>query len=229
MAANIFILVGCGFMAWLLYRFKFSKAGSGAEVRKLLPFFFVLGGFLAFNALLALMGRDTLNLTVNMTPVTLVAVLGDTETDDRVLLDGAISAHNPNSYGEYVAYIDDTHRWSPSDELLIGLDDGTVGISNDTYAARNWPIDARSCLYLKANDPVIIVGTLERSVFLLGEQKGQQHLSIHADIVYAGEHADFVACAKQRLLLPTGMLAANVVAAVVVVVVPVVFWLKRHK
>jgi len=228
MAANVFILVFCGFMAWLLYRFKLSKTGSKAEVRKLFPFFFVLGGFFAFNALFAVMGWGGLNLAINMTPVTLAAVLGDTETGDEVILDGVVSAQNPSSYGEYAAYIDDVRLRSPS-ELLIDLDDGTVAVSNDTYAARNWPSDAGLFAYLKANDPVSIVGKVERSIFLLGEKKGQEHLSIYADIVYAGEHADFVARAKQRLLLPTGMLAANVIAAIVVVVVPVVFWLKRHK
>ena len=125
-----------------------------------------------------------------------------------------------------MAYIDDQHLWSPS-ELLIDLEDGVVAISNDTYAARNWPRDARSFPYLKANDSVIILGMVERNVSMFGPHKGQQHLSIYAEIVYAGEHKGFVARAKQRILLPTGMLAANVIAAIVVVVVPVAFWLRR--
>ncbi len=228
MGANVFVLLFCGLMAWLLYRFKLSKAGSRTEVRKLFPFFFVFGGFFVLNALFAVMGRGGLNLALKMTPVTLLAVLEDTESGDGVILDGMVSANNPSSYGEYVAYIDDKHLWSPS-ELLIDLEDGVVAISNDTYTARNWPRDAGSFLYLKANDPVIILGKVERSVPLLGTDNGQQHLSIHAEIIYAGEHADFVARAKQRMILPTVMLAANVIAAVVVVVVPVVFWLRSNK
>ena len=228
MGANVFVLVFCGLMAWLLYRFKLSKAGSRAEVQKLLPFFFVLGVFFAFNALLAFMGRGGLKLTLKMTPVTFLAALEDTRTSTDVILDGVVSAENPTSYGEYVAYIDDTALWSPA-ELLIDLEDGIVAISNDTYAARNWPVGERSFSYLKANAPVIVLGRVERSVSLSGKDKGQQHLSIYADMIYAGEHADFIARAKQRILLPTGMLAANLIAALVVVVVPVVFWLKRNK
>jgi hypothetical protein len=227
MAANTFILVFCGFMAWLLYRFKLSKAVSRTEVQKLLPFFFVLGVFFLFNALFAFMGQGGLELAIKMEPVTLLPVLEDTESGDGVILDGVVSANNSSSYREeYVVYIDDTHLWSPS-ELLIELEDGTVAISNDTYARRNWFRDGRS--YLKANDPVIIVGKVERSVSLLGENKGETHLSIHADLIYVGEHADFVAHAKQRILFPTGMLAANLIGAVVVIVVPMVFWLKRDK
>jgi hypothetical protein len=180
------------------------------------------------NALFAFMGRSGLNLAIKMTPVTLLAALEDTETGDGVILDGVVSANNPIRYWDYVAYIDDKHLWSPS-ELLIELEDGVVAISNDTYAARNWPRDARSFLYLKANNPVIIIGKVERSVNLLGADNGQKHLSIHADIIYAGEHADFVARAKQKMILPTVMLAANVIAAVVVVAVPVAFWLRSNK
>jgi len=139
-----------------------------------------------------------------------------------------VSAKNSGQTGDYVAYISDERLYFP-DELLIELDDDIVAVSNDTYAARNWPVDGRSFSYLKASEPVIVVGHVERSIQLLGADKGQQHLSIRADIVYAGDHADFVARAKQRILLPTIMLAANIIAMVVVVVVPVIFWLKSPK
>lgn len=226
MAANIVILAFCSVMTWLLYRFKLAKAGSRAEVRKLLPFFLVLGVFLAFNALLAFMGRGGLNLAVTMTPITLRANLEDIATGDGVMLDGVVSAQNPTNSGESVAYIDDVRLWSPS-ELLIELDDGVVTISNDTYAARNWPRDSRSFPHLKRNDPVIVLGTVERSVTISGSNKGQEHLSLQAQIVYAGDHAGFVARAKRQILLPTGLFAVNVLATVVVVAVPLGFWLRR--
>jgi hypothetical protein len=223
MPANVAIFVFCALITWLLVRFRLREAASVADVRKVLPFFVALALFLLFNAWLAFVGRRSLVEAANAVPLTTLRALETIETGNGIILDGEVSAQNQATYWDYVAYIDEQHLYSPPD-LLIRLADGDVAVSNDDYSARNWPAGTGSYPYLAAGHRVIVVGTLERAVYLTGPDKGQESLSVHAEIVYAGSRADFARQAERRVILPTLMLALNLSGALVILGLPAASW-----
>lgn len=206
-------------MAWLLYRFRLKKAVSASEVRKLFPFFLVLVLFLLFNALLAWQGGMALVSAVDTPPVTTTAALKAIKTGGPVILDGEVSDQNSIVYKNFVAYFDDEQFNSPS-ELVITLSDGTAVISNNDYQARNWPF-SDFYTHLARGTRVIVVGQLERGIAFAGPNKGKELISLHADMIFAGSHQDFVSRAKRKIFFPVVLLLLNLAAAVLMIILPV--------
>lgn len=220
MITNIFVLLFCGLMAWLLYRFRLKKAVSASEVRKLFPFFLVLVLFLLFNALLAWQGGMALVSAVDTPPVTTTAALKAIKTGGPVILDGEVSDQNSIVYKNFVAYFDDEQFYSPL-ELSIALSDGTAVIGNNDYEARNWPFENDFYAHLSVGTRVIVLGELERGVVIAGPNKGKEIVSVHARMIFAGTHKDFVSRAKKKIFLPVVLLLFNLSAVVLMVTLPV--------
>jgi hypothetical protein len=228
MPGNLIAFLLCCLLAWLLYHFRLRQAASRAEIRKLLPVYLVLAAFLAFNALLAWQGRAALQQAIQETPILTRRGLENAGPGAQIILDGTVSPENQALYWEYIAYIDDQRLYSPP-ELLIDLRDGVIAITNDDYAPRNWPLGTGYYPHLAAGERVIVVGTVERSVYLAGPNRGQESLSLHAEVVWAGSHADFGERARQRMVLPTVMWAANVAAITALAALCIAFWLTSSR
>ena len=67
-------------------------------------------------------------------PITSMAELAGKKSEEAILLIGEVSDHNDTVYGDYIAYLDDQHLWTPI-ELWIDLQDGRIAITNTTYQA----------------------------------------------------------------------------------------------
>lgn len=228
MPGNLVAFLLCCLLAWLLYHFRFRKAASPAEIRKLLPVYPVLAAFLAFNASLAWQGRAALRQASEATPIISRERLEETDSGVEIILDGTVSPENRALYWESIAYIDDQHLYSPS-ELLIDLRDGVAAITNEDYAPRNWPLGTGHYPHLAAGERVIVVGTVERSVYWAGPNKGQESVSLRAEVIWAGSYISFVERARRRMILPTAMWAANLAAVAILVALSVVFWLTSSR
>jgi len=217
MAATLIILAFCIAMAWLLYRFPLSKAKEPADYRKLLLFSAMIVLFLLFNTLLALAGYGGLGLAATVAPVTSMQGLSDANAENGMILVGQVSTDNIGIYGDYVAYHDESHLWSP-DELWIDLEDEPIAITNDTYQATGWPVDAMQYSYLQAGQPVVVVGYLDHSTNLVS---GDEILSVRADTLYAGSLEDFRSRAQIKRILAAVLVAANVAVLIAVLALPV--------
>jgi hypothetical protein len=232
MAANIFVFLFCCLLVGLLYGFPLRRAATRAQVGKLALAFASIGIFFLANALFAYGGRRALLTAIHTPPILSMAVLEDVETGAPVILDGLVSPEHPIRSENYVTYIecddDACARYGPS-ELLIALDGGDAVISNDDFEDRAWPASADGVRFLASGDPVIVLGTTERGVVILGPEKGKETFSIRADIVYAGSHEDSVARARRNTVFPIVMLVANLIAVVAVVLLPWASWYLRSK
>jgi hypothetical protein len=225
MPGNLIALLLSSLLGWLLYQFRLRKAASPAEIRRLGPFYLVLACFLVFNAFLAWQGRAALVEAIRQgqAPLRTWKGLEDARTGAGIVLRGTVSAENEPLYWEYVAYVDGGHLYSPQ-ELLLELRDGVVAITNDDYAPRNWPLGTGSYPHLVAGDSIVVVGTVERGVYMAGPARGQETTSVHAEIVWAGSDAAFVERAQQRIIFPTVLWAANLAVAAMLVALPVASW-----
>ena len=212
-------------MGWLLYRFRLRKAVSASEIRKLFPFFLALVLFLLFNALLAWQGGMALVRAADTPPVTTEAALHAIETGGPVILDGKVSSQNSIIYSNFVAYFDGEHFYAPL-ELLIDLSDGTALISNKDYKTRNWPRRNRYYPHLAAGMRVIVPGEVERGTLMAGPDKGKEVISVHAEMIFAGTHNDFVSRAKKKILFPAILVLCNLLAAVSMVFMPAGYLLR---
>jgi len=232
MAANSFVFLFSCILVGLLYHFRLRRATTKAEISKLALVSSFIGIFFLANALFAYLGRSALQMAIEMRPVVSIEDLQDVETGAPVVLDGIVAPENAVSTANYVTYIecDDASctRYVPS-RLLIALDGGDAVISNDDFEERAWPVSADGIRFLAPNQPVIVVGTMERGVVLFGPDKGKQTSSLHAEILYAGSREDFVARARGKMIFPSVMLIANLVAFVAAVVLPWVSWHLRSK
>ena len=231
MAANIFVFLFCCLLGGLLYHFPLRRAATQSEVGKLALAFAFIGIFFLVNAFFAYQGRRALLMAIHTPPILAMEVLEDVETGAPVILDGIVSEENPIRTENYVAHIecdeDTCTRYVPSG-LLLALDGGDAVISNDDFKDRQWP-SSDDVLFLAPAEPVIVVGTTERGVIIFGPDTGKGTLSIHADMVYAGSHEDFVARARRNMVFPLVMLIANLVAVVAVVLLPWASWYLRPK
>ncbi len=225
MLANLFLLLGCGLFAWLLARFPLKNAKVPADYRKLLPFFFALLGFLLFNALLAWQGVRSLSATLADPPVSTLAALAGAKSGNGIVLSGVVSAQNDTMTGDYVAYVDEQHLWSPM-ELWLDLNDGRLAVSNDTYRATHWPVDAMGYAYLRAGQPVIVVGAVENYLALTSGATSQE---IRAEIVYAGSYEAFANRSRASLIPATVMLLANIFVLLLILLLPLRDCLKGLK
>ncbi len=216
MVLNIVLIAFCLSIAWLLYRYPLHHAKTPEEYRRLFPFFCALVGFVLFNALLAYFGVSGLWIAASSTPLTHPREFKDKVSGDGVLLVGQVSQQNPALHDDYVAYLDESHLWTPK-PLWIDLQTGGVAITNDNYQATGWPVDARQFSYLRPGQAVVVVGYLEDTV---GLSDGAHSQTLRADTVYAGSHADFVARARVRLALAGVILAVNLIVAALIVIVP---------
>lgn len=230
MAANVFVFVfGC-LLGGLLYYFRLRRAATRAEVGKLALAFAFIGVFFLVNALFAQAGRSSLLMAADMLPVLSIEDLDKVDTGAPIILDGIVSLENPTPVENYVTYIDcddaGCTRYVPS-SLLIGLDGGDAVISNDDFEERAWPYASDGVLFLAPGQPVIVVGTLERGVVMLGANKGTETTSIRAEIVYAGSHEDFVARARGRVIFPSILVMINLVAVMVALILPWASWYLR--
>ena len=228
MAANIFILLFCGTMAWLIFHFQLRRSPSPIQIRRAIPFCLVLSLFLLFNALLAHVGRAGLAHIIHSAPVTTQGALEDDPKDNSVLLVGKISPENGHLYRNYVAYVDDTHLWSPT-ELLIELKDGVAIVDNDNYETRNWTYDTFRYLHLAANDPVVVIGHIQKGTYMLGSKKGKTSTTIQAEIIYAGSLEEVVDRAKSRITIPTVLVTVNLTASGVIILLPLFCWIFTKK
>jgi hypothetical protein len=232
MAASVFIFAFACLLAWLLYRFPLRRATTRAEVGKLALVFAFVGLFFLANALLAYQGRLSLLAAVNTSPISTGQAWAEAENGAGVVLAGLVSAENPLRAGGYVAAIecDDgaCTRDAPTG-LLVALDGGEAVIGNDDFEARAWPTGAGDALFLAAGQPVVVVGTVERGVILLGPDRGKGTLSIRAEVVFAGSHQAFVARARRSLILPGVMIVVNLLAVAAVVLLPWVGWQRRAR
>lgn len=216
MLTNLVLLLFCALLAWLLARFPLKNATTPADYRKLLPFFIALPGFLLFNALLAFQGVRSLSATLAAPPVSTLAALAGAKSGDGIMLGGVVSAQNDTLAGDYVAYVDEGHLWSPM-ELWLDLEDGRLAISNDTYQAVSWPVDAMRYSYLQAGQPVIVVGRAENWVGLVDGGASQ---TIRAEMVYAGTYDAFAARARLQRIPAVGLLLANLLAILLILLLP---------
>jgi hypothetical protein len=224
MISNLALIVFCSFIAWLLYRFPLKKAKTPTDYQKLFPFFCALIGLVLFNGLLAYLGLGGLSIANSSTPVLDLKSLDGKKSGDGVILVGIVSDKNATIYGDYIAYLDD-HLWSPM-ELWLDLNGGSIAVTNDTYQATNWPVDAMGYSYLQAKQPVTVVGFVENNLGLINGNKSQ---TIRADIVYAGVYDDFTARARDKLILARAMVLANAFVVLLIVVLPLRDCLKGMK
>ena len=216
MLTSLFLLLFCGLLAWLLTRFPLKNAQTPADYRKLLPFFYALLGFLLFNALLAFQGVRSLSATLNNPPVSTLSALSGARSGDGIMLSAVVSAQNEAMLGDYLAYVDEQNLWSPM-ELWLDLDDGRLAISNDTYQATGWPIDAMRYSYLQAGQPVIVVGRAENWAGLVDGETSQ---TIRAEIVYVGTYESFAARARLQRIPAIGLFLANLLAMLLILLLP---------
>lgn len=216
MIATIVIFIFCILIVWLLIKYPFNKAKAPEDFRKLMPFFAIIALFLLFNSLLALAGYAGLNQSVKQAPVETLQSLSELKQNDGLILVGVVSHNNSAFYSDYAAYMDDSHLWSPI-ELWIKLGGGEVAISNNTYQATNWPMDAMQYAYLLPGQPVVVVGFLERATSLVD---ASESLEIRADVLYAGSFDDFRTRSRGKSWLAGGIAFTNLVALVVVLLFP---------
>ncbi|GAP18495.1 hypothetical protein [Levilinea saccharolytica] len=217
MVGNLILFAFCIFMAWLLYRFPLRKAKTPEAYRLLFLFFCVLTAMLLFNAFLAYLGLSGLNRASINAPTARLSDMKNMKSGDAILIAATVSERNTPLLGDYLAYTDENHLWSPM-ELWLDLKDESVAVTNDTYQASVWPIDAGGMAYLKAKQPVIVVGFVENTLNLVN---GEWSQSVRADLIYAGTFEAFAKRAQEKQTLAMVMMAANLVAAVLLIILPV--------
>lgn len=232
MAANLFVFLFSCILAGLLYYFRVRRATTKAELGKLALALVFIGIFLLVNTLFAYLGRSALLTAIETPPILSMEDLQDVETGGPVVLYGIISPLNPIRVANYVTYIecdDDSCTRDMPSKLLIALDGGDAVISNNDFEDHVWPVSSDGVRFLARSEPVIIVGTMERGVVILGPDKGKQTSSVYAEIIFAGSHEDFVASARGKMVFPIVMFIANLVAFAVVVILPWVDWYLRSE
>ncbi|MHB1354670.1 MAG: hypothetical protein ACYCZF_01695 [Anaerolineae bacterium] len=225
MAANIVTLTIIILVTFLLYRIILPKVKTHVAYRYLLYLFCTLTAFALFNGFLAYLGAGGLQKASASAPVTRLAQLEESSDDGGVILVGTVSERNAMVLGDYVAYQDENHLWSP-EEFKIDLELGWVAIVNDTYQAIGWPVDAAGYTYLQIKQPVVIVGYVGNSV---GIVSGKKYQTIQADLVYAGSFDDFTARARSKRVFAITMLLANILVAILIVIFPIFACARRMK
>ena len=223
MASNIIALLFCCLMLWLLQRYAVPQIRAVSLRRVVLAFHGFLILVLVLNALFAFLGRGGLLRATELPATHTLQELERAGSGDSVILVGRISPENGTLYREYAVYVEDyLHTPTP---LWIELEDGSAAITNNTYAQRNWPLGpdtSATITYLQASYPVVVTGSVERATAVAGASMGSA--TVRADLVYSGDYVDFVEQARQRMVVPTVLLALNLVAALAGVVLAARAW-----
>ncbi len=228
MIGNIALLLIVIAITGLLYRFPLRNPKTPPDTyRKLVLFFGILTFAALFNGFLAFLGMSGLRLASSRPPITALAALSEYTPGDGIILIGEVSVRNEATYQEeYIAYTDEGGRvWSP-EQLWIDVQAGSFAIINTTYQAIGWPIDAGGNSYLRAKQPVTVVGVLEDRIDPAREQKVY---TLRADIVYARSYDDFVARARFKMILAAAMIAANACVVILILVFMLPPCIKRMK
>jgi hypothetical protein len=228
MTANIFTLIFACSMLWLLHRYAVPQIHSVASRRATLIAHGFLSLVLLVNALFAFLGRGGLLLVAELPTTTTLQEVQHAGLGDTLVVVGRVSPQNDTLFREYVAYVEDYLR-SPR-LLWVDLEDGAVAITNDTYAQRNWPIaeDASTSItYLPAYHPIVVTGYVERDTAVAGRSVGGP--TLRAELVYAGGYENFIAQARQRLIIPTVLLVLNLATVLGGVILAVLAWRRIAK
>jgi hypothetical protein len=222
-ALNIFVFLFFGLMTGLLVYFPLRRAATKAALKPMVPFFAFISVVFLGNAFFAFLASRGLWAAKTMPSITSMGAFGDADDGAEIIVEGIVSIANPTVISNYVAYTgcdEETCNlgYVPSG-MLIALDDGNVVIVNDDFEATAWPAannppdDLYSADFLAPGELVIIAGNKET-----GD-------GVHADVVYAGSHAAFVARARRRLVYPAVMLVLNLVGVVTAILLP----MRRHR
>lgn len=228
MAANIFALLFLILITWLLYRYRFRSEVHPSQLRKEVPLLGIIVLFFIANAVFALAGYLSLRSAATSQSVQYASVLEETPSGRFVVVSGAVSHSNKAVYADYVAYVDDMALWAPSG-IIIDLKRGTAIVSNDDFSARGWPVDASDYAYLKPGQLVTVAGQVERSKGMFGEDRGREFVSIHADVVMAGDPEQFASHARWKSAFAGTLTVINLAGALAVLVLAIRLLLRFRK
>jgi hypothetical protein len=204
----IFAFLFLCLLAWLLYRFRLSKASSRDELRPLILPGAVFSLFFLGVAFFALLDWSKWYRFVDLPLTTTVAKL--TEAKGDVVIEGRVSQRNSIRERGFAAYIrsprassSDENAYRDTPKLLIELADGSVSLDNDNYETFDWHLDDDPFYYyyfLRADDPVVITGYVVRGVSI---PTGEKTIDLHAQEVFVGSHAEYVTRTREASLLPS--------------------------
>lgn len=200
---------------WLLWHFRLRRATTLAELRQLILPVLVISGFLIVVGLFNLAAQSRLHGLASQSALSSLAQIESAR--GTVVVEGQVSEVNPPRYQKYVAYVrystdEEGDTWRETPPLKIELANGTVDLDNDDYAAINWRRDTEGWYiysYLTIGERVIVSGDVVRGVIVAGPQKGTKALSIRADQVLAGSHAEFAQRTHSQALLPAALWIAS--------------------
>jgi hypothetical protein len=172
--------------------------------------FLALGIFMATTG--AQQARAEADRAERLRPLT-VAALDDSQPGREALIEGRISARNPQLFQQFVAYIREEYRGTDDDDreeweedgrrtprLRIEVADGVVSLANDNYEldssphswqeseARTWNgftgEGTKRYRGFWAGDAALAIGTLVR---------GSEGLELQAERVYGGTRSAYIA------------------------------------
>jgi hypothetical protein len=185
MAGNMILFAFCVMLARWVVRLKLKKNAGAQTVRHALWVLTAVFVFLLVNMFLAVAEYSQMRLLEKLEPVLYESVLQETGNGKPVIIFGTVSADNLRMLGDFVAYNDEQALWSPKG-IIIDLDRGSIRISNDTYAALNWPVDAGAKAYLQAGQAITVFGHTGRFTILSGPDRGREVVEVTATDVFAG-------------------------------------------
>ncbi|MBN1297882.1 hypothetical protein JXA80_13985 [bacterium] len=228
MAANALILVFLILITWLLYRFRLKTLTSFTETGTVFAVLAILFLFFIANTLFAFVGYRSLRSASMQDPIQYASDLDELPSGQFVIVSGAVSRSNPAVYSDYVAYQDTHHLWVPSG-IIVDLEHGTAFVSNDTFAARGWPIDALEYSYLKPGQRVMVVGHVEWSTGIWGADKGNERVSIRAEIVFAGTPAQFASSLRWKSAVGLAFVTADLAGTAVVLIIGITLFIRLQR
>lgn len=225
MFGNLFTLLFCALLVWLLYRFKLQRGVPVPERRWLLLILGFLALVLVINTLFAWLGVSSLRW---LTTARLYASSRDLETappEEPRIIKGRISDAHERAYYEYVAYIDERGWRQLPWELWIEVGDGKCQLVNKDFEARNWHWDSlNNASFLRAGDEVIVVGKREPEQRASTETTADKRLRLYAVILFVGDSQDFTASARWKMIPAIVLLIANLTG---IVAIASVIWQSR--
>lgn len=213
MFVNILIFLSSVAIAVLLFKFGLRTVSNfKAFSRRILPALGVVMLILTVNLGMTFYAKNALKEVANLTAVSSIAELEQTESESPVALVASASPDNPirGRNNEYLAYVDGNGLWTPR-VLLFDLDDGQIAMDNDTYKTRNWPRDGK-LRYINPEQPVVILGEAIKSLQVTGTDIGEVTYRIKGMLVFAGSHTAFKGNLTRRMWGPRIMAGLNAFA-----------------
>jgi hypothetical protein len=228
MALSIVLLIVFSLIGFVAFWLGRRRVVGRSERRRLAPVFVVLTALLLVNGLITHFGRRSLTAVLDVPPLKSSADLMAAGPQAEVVAVGRLSPEAKSDNASYAVYI---HCWSGCEyrgpkPLPVTLDQGTLLVVNSDFETREWEVRSRqitqkqgeSDTYLVPASPVVVVGLV---------QTASPSPEIAAQIVFAGDYPAFREQGQRLLLLATGLLAANLLAALAALLVAAVLALGR--